>query len=227
MPIVTFGASWSINRPCHPYPHQHSNNLAIIQLHQPAMEMSYEPLSIDLRQPSSAALQAAIQAALAERGWSDPSDSVMAEYVLVMLANAKRKEQIDAELTELIGSEYNPEFTHWLWTQAAGSSAPEQGSIEVAATSSAPDSARSTLADSTESLRQGEAGERQARARDSRSPPSERVRYRRSQSPPRRRPSRSPPPRGFGRADHWEPRRRGSLEAEERWPRAARHRQER
>lgn len=80
----------------------------------------------------------------------------MAEYVLVMLANSKSKEQIDAELSELVGTDYNVDFTNWLWQEAerivngtdsaSNSSLPAGTSISAAASAPPPqeDSRRSS-----------------------------------------------------------------------------------
>ncbi|CAO1618494.1 unnamed protein product [Parajaminaea phylloscopi] len=80
---------------------------------------SYQPFSLDANSPLAAALQASIQDALASRGFASHDDSILAEYILVMLANAKSKPQIDAELSELVGPDYNDEFTVWLWHEVA------------------------------------------------------------------------------------------------------------
>lgn len=42
----------------------------------------------------------------------------MAEYVTVMLANSKTSEQITAELSELIGPDYEASFTEWIFDSA-------------------------------------------------------------------------------------------------------------
>ncbi|KAL9940942.1 hypothetical protein V8E36_000430 [Tilletia maclaganii] len=60
----------------------------------------------------------AIQAELVRRGYCTEDDGVFAEFVDLMYSNKKSKEAIDAELTELIGPEYEPSFTAWLWRKA-------------------------------------------------------------------------------------------------------------
>lgn len=71
-------------------------------------------------------LQGAIQRDLAHRGWSDADDDVMAEYILVMLANKKTAAQIGNELQELVGAESTEEdggqvvqaFIQGMWEEA-------------------------------------------------------------------------------------------------------------
>jgi hypothetical protein len=43
----------------------------------------------------------------------------MAEFITIMMINSKSADQITLELTELIGEEYDPEFTTWLFSEAA------------------------------------------------------------------------------------------------------------
>lgn len=153
--------------------------------------MSYPRISVDVRTPLAVTLQASIQEALAVRGFASRDDSVMAEYVLVMLANAKSKTQIDAELSELVGSEYSDDFTTWLWKEAdrlsreaaTGSSRQKECNIDVAY--------QDAGASSAPPLPQ--------KARRSTSPPA-RHNDSRSQSPP--------PRSGLSKTDHWEARNR-------------------
>ncbi|GAA5850013.1 hypothetical protein JCM8547_000982 [Rhodosporidiobolus lusitaniae] len=63
------------------------------------------------------ALQAAIQKQLATLGWSTEDDAVMAEYCLVMLGNRKTADQISTELSDLIGSDFDPSFVTWLFDE--------------------------------------------------------------------------------------------------------------
>ncbi|KZS88274.1 hypothetical protein SISNIDRAFT_552712 [Sistotremastrum niveocremeum HHB9708] len=60
--------------------------------------------------------QSNIQDELARRGYD--ADQVMAEYIAIMVINQKTADQINAELTDLIGPTYDPEFTTWLFTAA-------------------------------------------------------------------------------------------------------------
>ncbi|PWN51018.1 hypothetical protein IE53DRAFT_67717 [Violaceomyces palustris] len=73
---------------------------------------------VDTRSESASRLQSSIQAELATRGYSNHDDPIMAEYIVVMLANQKSPEQITQELSELIGPDYDPQFTHWIWSEA-------------------------------------------------------------------------------------------------------------
>lgn len=71
-------------------------------------------------------LQDLIRVELAHRQWSDgDEDEVMAEYILVMLANNKLQDQIASELEELVGDGSNDattltgvkDFVDWLWKE--------------------------------------------------------------------------------------------------------------
>lgn len=72
--------------------------------------------NIDVKAPHILELQHAIQLELANRDYSSEDDPVMAEYIVVMLANQKTPDQITAEMKDLIGAEYDPAFTEWIWT---------------------------------------------------------------------------------------------------------------
>ncbi|OAV98801.1 hypothetical protein PTTG_05339 [Puccinia triticina 1-1 BBBD Race 1] len=75
---------------------------------------------IVMQTPAAKKLEAEVQRKLAEYSYSTADDVVMAEYVVVMLANAKTPEQITAELSELIGEDmYDPAFTTWLFEEVA------------------------------------------------------------------------------------------------------------
>lgn len=73
--------------------------------------------TIDVASPYIQALQVLIQLELANRGYSTHDDPVMAEYIVVMLANQKTSEQVTSELEELVGDEYDENFTQWVWDQ--------------------------------------------------------------------------------------------------------------
>lgn len=62
------------------------------------------------------ALQASIQKELAVKGYSPEDDTVMAEYITIMLINDKTSDQVTSELTELI-PEYDGAFTDWLFEE--------------------------------------------------------------------------------------------------------------
>jgi hypothetical protein len=63
--------------------------------------------------------QDSIQRELAVKGWASASDPVMAEFITIMIINSKSPEQITSELKELIGDDYDPDFTNWLFIEAA------------------------------------------------------------------------------------------------------------
>ncbi|BGP36804.1 mRNA-binding protein nab2 [Rhodotorula kratochvilovae] len=67
--------------------------------------------------PEGQALQAAIQHKLAQLGWCEDDDSVMAEYCLVMLGNRKTADQISTELSDLIGDSFDASFVAWLFDE--------------------------------------------------------------------------------------------------------------
>ncbi|POW06287.1 hypothetical protein PSTT_09150 [Puccinia striiformis] len=86
------------------------------QNHIPAMSRP----EIVMQTPAAKKLEAEVQRKLAEFAYSTADDVVMAEYVVVMLANAKTPDQITAELSELIGEDmYDPAFTTWLFEEVA------------------------------------------------------------------------------------------------------------
>ncbi|KZV92787.1 hypothetical protein EXIGLDRAFT_68080 [Exidia glandulosa HHB12029] len=84
--------------------------------------------SLNMGDDASRVLQTSIQKELARLGYiENESDPVMAEYITIMLINSKTPEQITAELTDLIGAEYDSAFTTWLFDEfakASGDSAP-------------------------------------------------------------------------------------------------------
>lgn len=73
---------------------------------------------IDVQSVEAKRLQTSLQAELVLRGYSTDDDPVMAEYIVVMLANQKTPDQINQELTDLIGSDYDASLTAWLWKEA-------------------------------------------------------------------------------------------------------------
>nr|CDI55312.1 conserved hypothetical protein [Melanopsichium pennsylvanicum 4] len=71
--------------------------------------------NIDVKLSHIQQLQHSIQIELAKHAYSSEDDPVMAEYIVVMLANQKTAEQITAEMKDLIGAEYDASFTKWIW----------------------------------------------------------------------------------------------------------------
>ena len=85
-------------------------------VHTGTIKMEHEdPLQINLRSPQAAVLQASVQAKLGQLGYAAAEDAVMAEYVIVMLANRKGPHQVSDEMRDLIGEDYDPQFVEWLW----------------------------------------------------------------------------------------------------------------
>ena len=119
---------------------------------------------------SSCPSKSAIQKQLGEYGYSPDDDPVMAEYVTVMLANQKSGSQITTELSDLIGPEYDPAFTDWIFDTAipehygGASSGAGQHSIDTPKTA-VPSGNRGADAQNQQS---------QSRAREA-SPPVERI----------------------------------------------------
>lgn len=88
---------------------------------------SLPPLTLGSEESSK--LQSRIKVELAQRQWSEgEDDEVMAEYILVMLANHKTSEQIASELKDLIGESSGEggtaergvdDFVDWIWQERA------------------------------------------------------------------------------------------------------------
>jgi len=86
---------------------------------------TFPPLVLGTEESSK--LQSRIKVELAQRQWSEgEDDDVMAEYILVMLANNKTSEQIANELKELIGEGSGEnsggeggvdDFVDWIWQE--------------------------------------------------------------------------------------------------------------
>ncbi|KAF9047406.1 hypothetical protein BJ165DRAFT_1414703 [Panaeolus papilionaceus] len=90
------------------------------------------PFNLTMKSERANALQAAIQDELTTRGYSLEPDPVLAEYITIMVINNKTPVQITSELEELIGSDYNPTFTDWLFQEAAkGASESDLPSVPV------------------------------------------------------------------------------------------------
>ncbi|KAJ3511779.1 hypothetical protein NLJ89_g3899 [Agrocybe chaxingu] len=77
------------------------------------------PFGLTIGTERAAALQQSIQDELTKRGYSPDADPVMAEYITIMIINNKTAAQITSELEDLIGSDFNPSFTEWLFEEAA------------------------------------------------------------------------------------------------------------
>ncbi|KIJ15511.1 hypothetical protein PAXINDRAFT_133532 [Paxillus involutus ATCC 200175] len=77
------------------------------------------PFGLTIGTERATSLQNAIQDELMKRGFSPDTDPVMAEYITIMIINNKTAAQITSELEDLIGSDFDPSFTDWLFTEAA------------------------------------------------------------------------------------------------------------
>src|SRR6266566_2369122 len=82
------------------------------------------PIEVALNTPLADALHASIQPKLVEVGWGsgDPSDTALSEYIILMLVNGKKQEDIAAELSgDLLNLGPNDpgvgEFSRWLFEQ--------------------------------------------------------------------------------------------------------------
>ncbi|KAJ9100558.1 hypothetical protein QFC21_003601 [Naganishia friedmannii] len=74
---------------------------------------------INAGSPEAKQLQDDIQHELVARGKTDEGDETMAEYVTVMLINQKTADQINEELSDLQGIDFDPTFTTWIFQRAA------------------------------------------------------------------------------------------------------------
>ncbi|KAG0702879.1 hypothetical protein DFH29DRAFT_998968 [Suillus ampliporus] len=82
------------------------------------------PFGLIIGTDRASALQKSIQDELTARNFSPDADPVMAEYITIMIINNKTAAQITSELEDLIGPEFDPSFTDWLFAEAA-KGAPE------------------------------------------------------------------------------------------------------
>ncbi|KAF9243143.1 hypothetical protein BU15DRAFT_86547 [Melanogaster broomeanus] len=82
------------------------------------------PFGLTIGTDRAISLQNAIQDELMKRGFSPDADPVMAEYITIMIINNKTAAQITSELEDLIGSDFDPSFTDWLFIEAS-KGAPE------------------------------------------------------------------------------------------------------
>ncbi|KAF7315156.1 hypothetical protein MIND_00030000 [Mycena indigotica] len=76
------------------------------------------PFGLTIGTDRATALQQSIQDELTRRNYSPDPDPVMAEYITIMIINDKTPEQITGELEDLIGSDFDPSFTDWLFAEA-------------------------------------------------------------------------------------------------------------
>ncbi|KAJ7668630.1 hypothetical protein DFH06DRAFT_203962 [Mycena polygramma] len=77
------------------------------------------PFGLTIGTERATALQQSIQDELTRRNYSAEPDAVMAEYITIMIINNKTASQITSELEDLIGTDFDPTFTDWLFAEAA------------------------------------------------------------------------------------------------------------
>ncbi|KAJ7072652.1 hypothetical protein C8F01DRAFT_1206137 [Mycena amicta] len=77
------------------------------------------PFGLTIGTERASSLQQSIQDELTRRNYSSDPDPVMAEYITIMIINDKTPAQITGELEDLIGSDFDPSFTDWLFAEAA------------------------------------------------------------------------------------------------------------
>ncbi|KAJ7244140.1 hypothetical protein B0H12DRAFT_1236187 [Mycena haematopus] len=100
------------------------------------------PFGLTIGTERATALQQSIQDELTRRNYSAEPDAVMAEYITIMIINNKTASQITSELEDLIGTDFDPTFTDWLFAEAAKGAAeiPPSAPAE-SSTSRAPEPA--------------------------------------------------------------------------------------
>ncbi|KAI9459968.1 hypothetical protein HD554DRAFT_2029009 [Boletus coccyginus] len=94
------------------------------------------PFGLTIGTDRANSLQNAIRDELTKRGFSPDADPVMAEYITIMIINNKTAAQITSELEDLIGADFDPSFTDWLFVEAA-KGAPES-EIPLTTSSTSP-----------------------------------------------------------------------------------------
>ena len=72
------------------------------------------PFKFDLNSSTTKQFQSLVQSRLVQLKWSEQGDDLLSEYCVVLLANNKPSEQILTELSEIVGSQLDPEFVKWL-----------------------------------------------------------------------------------------------------------------
>ncbi|KAJ6497701.1 hypothetical protein C8R45DRAFT_899120 [Mycena sanguinolenta] len=98
------------------------------------------PFGLTIGTERATALQQSIQDELTRRNYSAEPDAVMAEYITIMIINNKSAGQITGELEDLIGTDFDPTFTDWLFAEAAKGTAEIPSSAQAEpSTSRAPE----------------------------------------------------------------------------------------
>lgn len=111
---------------------------------------TYQP-NVNPSSPEGQALQSSIQKQLASLEWSTEDDPTMAEYCLVMLGNRKTPEQISAELSDLIGGDFDQSFVTWLFEEVKNHYPEPASSATTSSSSSAPSAPSAQTSNSTPS----------------------------------------------------------------------------
>ncbi|KAI6007713.1 hypothetical protein F5J12DRAFT_830250 [Pisolithus orientalis] len=96
------------------------------------------PFGLIIGTERAVSLQNSIQNELTKRGYSPDADPVMAEYITIMIINNKTPAQITSELEDLIGSDYDPSFTDWLFIEAAKGVPESEGPSSIPIPPAAP-----------------------------------------------------------------------------------------
>ncbi|KAI6111970.1 hypothetical protein EDD16DRAFT_1694007 [Pisolithus croceorrhizus] len=96
------------------------------------------PFGLIIGTERATSLQNAIQNELTRRSYSVDADPVMAEYITIMIINNKTPAQITSELEDLIGSDFDPSFTDWLFTEAAKGVPEAEGPSSIPIPPAAP-----------------------------------------------------------------------------------------
>ncbi|KAF8178614.1 hypothetical protein K438DRAFT_1604621 [Mycena galopus ATCC 62051] len=100
------------------------------------------PFGLTIGTERATALQQSIQDELTRRTYSAEPDAVMAEYITIMIINNKTASQITSELEDLIGTDFDPTFTDWLFAEAAKGAAETPSAPQAEpSTSRAPEPA--------------------------------------------------------------------------------------
>ncbi|KAF7351154.1 hypothetical protein MSAN_01678100 [Mycena sanguinolenta] len=99
------------------------------------------PFGLTIGTERATALQQSIQDELTRRNYSAEPDAVMAEYITIMIINNKSAAQITSELEDsvfpvVIGTDFDPTFTDWLFAEAAKGATEIPSSAQAEASTS-------------------------------------------------------------------------------------------
>ena len=97
-----------------------------------------ESLELELGTPQASRIQEGVQNVLVEHDLAMKDDTVMAEYVTVMMANRKGPDMIAEELRELIGGELDASITQKIWKCACDVLSPPKTHAQERARSASP-----------------------------------------------------------------------------------------